>query len=149
MIPRSLSAAISIGALAAVILGVVIEWNNSEGIDLRTDGPAITLTVQQDVYTIGESVLVTLHNSGILGIDFENDTYYGIRITQLDGILVYAPQADTESSSLEVGQSVTFVWDQTKTSGKQVNDGIYRIFSEGASSDGLKVSDSITVNIHR
>lgn len=147
VIPPSLIIAVSIGVVSAGLFGIALELSASDELNIRTDGAAITMVAEYDGYVVGDDILVTLYNSGNLGVDFEDGSYYGIKITQLDGILVFAPQPDDHSSYLGVGQNVQIVWEQQKTDGEQVHSGVYKIRADGISVDGLDVRDSTTVNI--
>lgn len=147
MFPRGLVVAVSVGAAAGILFGIAIELNGNDDIRIRTDGASVTIVTEERTYAQGEGILVTVYNSGTIGIDFEAGTYYGLRITQLDGILVYAPEPGDSASHLGAGQGAEIVWPQTKTNGEQVHAGIYRILAEGTSIDGDAVRDSTTVNI--
>lgn len=147
MIPASLAIAICIGAASALLLGITIELSGDGGALVHTEGPAITLVAESGSHAAGDDILVTLYNSGSVGVDFGGGTYYGIRVTQLDGILVYMPPSDEGSSHLGAGQSAQIVWDQRRAGGEQIHSGIYRILAEGTTVDGSKVADSTTVSI--
>ena len=147
MTQHSLIIAVTIGAAFAALLGVVLEFYYTDEIILRTDGAAITLVLEKNDHNTNNNITVTLHNSGISPVLFETNSFYGLRVTQLDGILVYTPMGDSNSLSLDVGQSVIFVWDKLKANGEHVHNGIYRILAEGLSTEDELLRDTVTVNI--
>lgn len=146
MIPRSLAAAVIIGAAAAGLLGAAVEMYGSGAISSSEDGPALALLTSAREYAAGEGVAITVLNTGITALEFAEGTAYGIRITQLDGIPVYSSAAEG-ASSLDAGGAGEFVWDQGRDGGERVYAGTYVIRSEAASPGGERVGDSVAVEI--
>lgn len=147
MIPRSLALAILAGAGLAGAFGVALEVFNVGEQGYNFEGSAISVSTEHQRYKAGQDIHVTVKNSGILEIEFQENTYYGVRITQLDGIPVYLPEPTNDSMLLEVGQSIFFVWNQSKLDGQQVHNGAYRISAEGIDSEGNNVRGYTSIEI--
>ena len=108
------------------------------------NGPSITVIPDKINYHVGEPVHIRIINSGTVPLSF-SDASYGLKITRLDGILVYSPISAQVISKLEPKEEKTFVWDQTKNDGSKTYQGRYKVVTSTESGDGLK--KSVTINI--
>ena len=76
-----------------------------------------------------------------------SDASYGLKITRLDGILVYSPFSAQVISKLEPKEEKTFLWDQTKSDGGNAYQGRYKIISSTTEDSGAMLKKSVTINL--
>jgi len=70
-----------------------------------------------------------------------------LKITRLDGILVYSPLSAQVISKLEPKEEKTFLWDQTKSDGTKAYQGRYKIISSITENSGVALKKSVTINL--
>ncbi len=125
MIPRGLIIAISVGIIGGIIFGLIF-------IDFKK----------------GEIIKIRIINSGTTPITF-SDASFGLRITGLDGRVLYSPISAQVISVLELKEERIFEWDQIKNDGDFILEGTYKIISSGLDQDGKTIKKSITINIFK
>ncbi len=134
-----------IGIAAGAILGIfLVIQNDGEQLEF-VDGSSISLVTEKLDFDQGEVISIKIVNSGTVPLSF-SDASYGLKITGLDGRILYSPIAAQVISVLEPKEEVTIIWDQIKNDGDPANGGTYKITS---SNEDQKVKKSITINIHK
>jgi hypothetical protein len=145
MFPRGLILATIIGITAGAILGVfLVTQKNAEQLEFVV-GSSISIVTEKLDFELGEIIPIKIINSGTEKLIF-SDASYGLKITGLDGRLLYSPIAAQVISILEPKEEVTIIWDQIKNDGDAANAGTYKISS---TDEEQKVKKSITINIHK
>ncbi len=148
MLPRSLVIAILIGVLAGGIFGAFFvnlkDYNHLEFVE----GPSLSITTLKTDYKLGEEIEIKIINSGTEELTF-SDASYGLKITGLDGRVLYSPISAQVISKLEPKQEMTFVWDQIKSDGDPLHGGTYKITSRAIDALEKTVKKSITINIYK
>ncbi len=146
MIPKGAAIFFIVGLVAAGTLGIYLSQVASQVPTLvYENGPSLTIIPDKINYHIGELVHVRIINSGTSPLTF-SDSSYGLKITRLDGIIVYSPISAQVISTLEPKEEKNFVWDQTKNDGSKTYQGRYKIVSN-ASESGNMLKKSVTINI--
>ncbi len=144
MVPKGLIISIVVGVLAGVILGVFLVSSNNDQVKF-VDGASLAITTSKTDYEKGEKIEYTIINSGSEMLSFP-DSSFGLKITALDGTVIYRPNGTGTITALEPGQEQKHVWDQIKNDGKPALQGTYKISSE-TFFDGKKIKKSTTINI--
>jgi len=148
MLPRSLVIAILIGVLAGGIFGAffvnIKDFNHLEFVE----GPSLSIITLKTDYKLGEEIEIKIINSGTEELTF-SDASYGLKITGLDGRVIYSPISAQVISKLEPKQEITFVWDQIKSDGDPLQGGTYKITSRAIDALEKTVKKSITINIYK
>ncbi len=148
MLPRSLVIAILIGVLAGGIFGAFFvnlkDFNHLEFVE----GPSLSIITLKTDYKLGEEIEIKIINSGTQVLTF-SDASYGLKITGLDGRVLYSPISAQVISKLEPKQEITFVWDQIKSDGDPLQGGTYKITSRAIDALEKTVKKSITINIYK
>ena len=132
--------------IAGLVFGVYL-------IDVRinsqlvfVEGPSVSIVTEKSDFKKGETINIRIVNSGTTLLTFSDDSY-GLRITGLSGILMYAPTASQLMLSLEPGDEISFSWDQIKNDGDVALEGLYKISVKGMDELENNVENSITVAI--
>lgn len=145
MFPRGLILATIIGITAGAILGVfLVTQKSAEQLEF-VEGTSISIVTEKLDFDVGEEISIKIVNSGTKSLSF-SDASYGLKITGLDGRVLYTPIAAQVISVLEPKQEVTIKWDQIKNDGDAANAGTYKITS---ADEDQKVKKSITIHIHK
>jgi len=145
LIPKGAAIFFIVGLVAAGALGLYLSQLASQIPTLvYENGSSLTVIPDKINYHIGEPVHIRIINSGTVPLSF-SDMSYGLKITRLDGILVYSPISAQVISKLEPKEEKTFGWDQTKNDGSKTYQGRYKIVSSTDSGTGLE--KSVTINI--
>ena len=145
MVPRGLVVAISAGVVAAGALGLLF-LTLFDGRDLTfVEGPSVSLLTDMQRYEAGEPVEIRIVNSGTIQL-LSGDGSSGMRIRALDTTLIYSAPG-LGADLLEPGQEVLLSWNQTRNSGAQALQGVYKIDVVLESADGILVSDSVAIEI--
>ena len=161
MIPRGLAVAVCIGVAAGAAAGIALHGKGAPmpGASLSyVEGASLSVAVERPDYRAGEPVRIRVVNTGTAPLEFA-DGSYGLRVTQLDGIEVYAPRpggdvvaaaaaaaaalpaaasppqgpaAAAAPAVLAPREEAILVWNQTKSDGAAVLHGTYRISSAAA-----------------
>ncbi len=135
-----------VGLIAAGLLGYYLsQVANQVPTLVYVNGPSLTVIPDKINYHIGEQVHIRIINSGTVPLKF-SDSSYGLKITRLDGIIVYSPTSAQIISKLEPKEEKAFVWDQTKSDGGKAYQGRYKIVSSTLESDNF-VTKSVTINL--
>ncbi|MFB5617265.1 MAG: hypothetical protein ACE5Q4_01210 [Nitrosopumilus sp.] len=146
MLAKSLVIFIGIGVIAGLGFGVyLIDVKNTSQL-VFVDGPSVSVVTEKSDFKIGEEIKIRIVNSGTVPLTF-SDSSYGLRITGLSGILIYAPVSAQVISHLEPGDEIEFSWDQIKNDGDTALEGLYKISAKGVDAQENTVKKSTTVTI--
>jgi len=132
--------------IAGLIFGVYLIDVKSGSQLVFVEGSSVSIVTEKSDFKKNEVINIRIINSGTFPLIFF-DTSYGLRITGLSGILMYAPTAAPVISSLEPGDEISFSWDQIKNDGDAVLEGLYKISVKGMDDLENNVENSITVTI--
>jgi uncharacterized membrane protein len=147
LIPKGAAMFFVVGLVAAGLLGTyLLQVANQIPILVYENGPSLTIIPEKINYRSGESIHIRIINSGTVPLTF-TDSSYGLKITQLDGTVIYSPISAQIVSKLDPKEEKNFVWDQTKADGSKTYQGRYKIISNASSDDGNILQRSITINI--
>jgi len=148
LIPRGLIIAISAGIIGSVIFGLIfIDFKNPNELNF-VQGSSLTILTEKTDFKKGEIIKIRIINSGTTPITF-SDASFGLRITGLDGRVLYSPISAQVISVLEPKAERIFEWDQIKNDGDFILEGTYKITSSGLDEDGKTIKKSITINIFK
>lgn len=147
MFPRGLIIAVVIGIAAGALIGVFLETQKNGDQLIFVEGSSLSLVTDKNDFNQAEQIKIKIINSGTSLLTF-NDSSYGLKITGLDGRVLYTPISLPVISILEPNQEKIFLWNQTKNDGDLANAGTYKITSSGTS-DEQTVKKSIIINIHK
>jgi hypothetical protein len=147
MLPRGLIIAVVVGIIAGAIIGVLLVTQKNGEQLLFVQGPSISIVTDKTDFEQGEKIKIKIINSGTTSLSF-SDASYGLKVTGLDGRILFSPISAQVISTLEPKEEISFIWDQIKNDGDQAAAGTYKIISD-ALIDEKKVKKSITINIHK
>jgi len=148
LIPRGLILATSVGVLAGAILGIIfVDFKNPNELNFL-QGSSLSILTEKTDFKKGETITIRIINSGSVPLTF-SDASYGLKISGLDGTLLYSPVAAQVISVLEPKEEKSFEWDQIKNDGDSVLEGTYKISSRGMDNLEKTIKKSITINIHK
>ena len=148
MIPRGLILATCVGVMAGVILGVIfVDFKNPNELNFL-QGPSLSILTEKTDFKKGEIITIRIINSGSVPLTF-SDASYGLKISGLDGTLLYSPISAQVISVLEPKEEKSFEWDQIKNDGDSVLEGTYKISSRGMDNLEKTIKKSITINIYK
>jgi hypothetical protein len=145
------------GAIICIILGVIgsglvggffLEIANHPPTLVYVLGPSLSVITEKTNFHLGEPIPIKIVNSGTVPLTF-SDASYGLKIKQLDGIVLYSPISAQVMSVLKPEEEKVFVWNQTKLDGSKIIEGRYNIVSNTDSSSGNILKKSITINIFK
>jgi len=146
LIPKGAAIFFLVGLISAGLLGIYLsQIANQIPTLVYENGPSLTIIPDKINYHLGESVHIKIINSGTLPLKFTDSTY-GLKITRLDGAIVFSPISQI-ISTLEPKEEKKFVWDQTKTDGSKIYPGRYKIVSSTSLDTGNILKNSVTINI--
>jgi len=147
VIPKGAAIFFIVGVVSAGFLGYYLsQIANQVPTLVYENGPSLTIIPDKINYHIGEPVHIRIINSGTLPLTF-SDTSYGLKITRLDGILVYSPLSLQVISTLEPKEEKIFVWNQTKSDGGKAYQGRYKIVSSTIEGAEPSLQKSVTINL--
>jgi len=146
LLAKSLVLFIGIGVIAGFSFGVYLIDVKSNSQLVFFEGSSISVVTEKSDFKKGEEINIRIVNSGTTSLTF-SDTSYGLRITGLSGILMYAPFTAQVISNLEPGDEIEFSWDQTKNDGDTALEGLYKISAKGVDEQENNVEKSTTVTI--
>ena len=147
MFPRGLILAVVLGIAAGVIVGVfLVTQKNGEQLEY-VQGPSISIVTDKIDFKQGEQITIKIVNSGTSALTFSNASY-GLKITGLDGRVLFTPVSAQVISTLEPKEEFSFVWDQIKNDGDQAYAGTYKIISIALEGDKT-IKKSIIINIYK
>ena len=100
------------GVIAGLVFGIyLIDVKNTNQL-VFVEGPSISIVTEKFDFKKGEEIKISIINSGTVPLTFP-DSSYGLRITGLSGMLMYAPkifqELDFQSRSLGPKEKVEFV----------------------------------------
>ena len=148
MIPRGLILATSVGIFAGAILGVIfVDSKNPNELNFQ-QGPSLSILTEKTDFKKGETITIRIINSGSVPLTF-SDASYGLKISGLDGTLLYSPVAAQVISVLEPKEEKSFEWDQIKNDGDSMLEGTYKISSSAMDNLEKTIKKSITINIYK
>ncbi len=140
--------ATSVGVLAGAILGVIfVDFKNPNELNFL-QGSSLSILTEKTDFKKGETITIRIINSGSVPLTF-SDASYGLKISGLDGTLLYSPVSAQVISVLEPKEEKSFEWDQIKNDGDSVLEGTYKISSRGMDNLEKTIKKSITINIHK
>ncbi len=147
MIPKGAAIFFIVGLVSAGFLGYYLsQIANQVPTLVYENGPSLTIIPDKINYHLGEPVHIRMINSGTTPLTF-SDASFGLKITRLDGILVYSPLSPQVLSKLEPKEEKTFIWDQTKSDGGKAYQGRYKIVSSTIEDAGTSLEKFVTINI--
>ena len=147
MIPKGAIICIVLGVIGSGLVGIFFsEIANQPPTLVYVLGPSLSLITEKTNFRLGEPIHIRIVNSGTVPLTF-SDASYGLKIKQLDGIVLYTPVSAQVISALQPKEEKMFVWNQTKLDGSKVIEGRYKIVSNTDSSSGNVLEKSITINI--
>ena len=146
MLAKSLVLFIGIGVIAGFSFGVYLIDVKGNSQLVFVEGSSISVVTEKSDFKKGEEIIIRIVNSGTTSLTF-SDASYGLRITGLSGILIYAPSTAQVISNLEPGDEIKFSWDQTKNDGDTALEGLYKISAKGVDEKENNVEKSTTVTI--
>jgi len=148
LIPRGLILATSVGIVAGAILGVIfVDSKNPNELNFQ-QGPSLSILTEKTDFKKGETITIRIINSGSVPLTF-SDVSYGLKISGLDGTLLYSPVAAQVISVLEPKEEKSFEWDQIKNDGDSMLEGTYKISSSAMDNLEKTIKKSITINIYK
>jgi len=140
--------ATSVGVLAGAILGIIfVDFKNPNELNFL-QGSSLSILTEKTDFKKGETITIRIINSGSVPLTF-SDASYGLKISGLDGTLLYSPVSAQVISVLEPKEEKSFEWDQIKNDGDSVLEGTYKISSRGMDNLEKTIKKSITINIHK
>jgi hypothetical protein len=132
--------------IVGLVFGVyLIDVKNNSQL-VFVEGSSVSIVTEKSDFKKGDEINIRIVNSGTTSLIFSDDSY-GLRITGLSGILMYAPTAAQVMLSLEPGDEISFSWDQIKNDGDVALEGLYKISVKGTDELENNVKNSITVAI--
>jgi len=140
--------AICVGVVAGALLGVIfVDFKNPNELNFL-QGPSLSILTENTDFEKGEIITIRIINSGSVPLTF-SDASYGLKISGLDGTLLYYPISVQVISVLEPKEEKSFEWDQIKNDGDPVLQGTYKISSRAMDNLEKTIKKSITINIHK
>ncbi|MDH5463088.1 MAG: hypothetical protein OEW49_02135 [Nitrosopumilus sp.] len=146
MLSKSLVIFIGVGMIAGFAFGIYLIDVKSTSQLTFVEGSSISIVTEKSDFKKGEEIKIRIVNSGTVPLIFP-DTSYGLRITGLSGILMYAPVSSQTISNLEPGDEVEFLWNQIKNDGDAALEGLYKISAKGIDEKQNAVEKSTTIAI--
>ncbi|MCH9657942.1 hypothetical protein K0U27_04460 [archaeon] len=146
MLAKSLVLFIGIGVIAGLVFGVYLIDVKSNSQLVFVEGSSVSIVTEKSDFKKNEEIKIRIVNSGTTSLTF-SDASYGLRITGLSGMLMYAPTSNSVMSSLEPGDEINFSWDQVKNDGDVALEGLYKISVKGMDESENTVENFITVAI--
>ena len=137
-----------VGIVAGAILGVIfVDSKNPNELNFQ-QGPSLSILTEKTDFKKGETITIRIINSGSVPLTF-SDASYGLKISGLDGTLLYSPISAQVISVLEPKEEKSFEWDQIKNDGDPMLEGTYKISSRAMDNLEKTIKKSITINIHK
>lgn len=147
MIPKGAIICIILGVIGSGLVGIFFsEIANQPPTLAYVIGPSLSIITEKTNFHLGEPISIKIVNSGTIPLTF-SDASYGLKIKQLDGIVLYSPIAAQVISVLKPEEEKMFVWNQTKSDGSKIIEGRYTIVSSTDTSSNNVLKKSITINI--
>ena len=137
-----------VGVIAGAILGVIfVDFKNPNELNFQ-QGPSLSILTEKTDFKKGETITIRIINSGSVPLTF-SDASYGLKISGLDGTILYSPISAQVISVLEPKEEKSFEWDQIKNDGDSMLEGTYKISSSAMDNLEKTIKKSITINIYK
>jgi hypothetical protein len=133
------------GGLVGIFFAEIV--NQSPAL-VYVQGPSLSVITEKTNFRLGELIDIRIVNSGTIPLTF-SDSSYGLKIKQLDGIVLYTPISAQVMSVLQPKEEKAFVWNQTKSDGGKIIEGRYKVGSNTDSDSGNVLEKSVTINIFK
>jgi len=147
LIPKGAIICIVLGVIGSGLVGIFFsEIANQPPTLVYVLGPSLSVITEKTNFHLGEPIRIKIVNSGTVPLTF-SDASYGLKIKQLDGIVLYSPISTQVISVLKPEEEKVLVWNQTKLDGSKIIEGRYNVVSSTDSSSGNVLKKSITINI--
>jgi len=147
LIPKGAIICIVLGVIGSGLVGIFFsEIANQPPTLVYVLGPSLSVITEKTNFHLGEPIRIKIVNSGTVPLTF-SDASYGLRIKQLDGIILYSPISTQVISVLKPEEEKVLVWNQTKLDGTKIIEGRYNVVSNTDPSSGNVLKKSITINI--
>ncbi|MBI3640571.1 MAG: hypothetical protein HY223_09720 [Thaumarchaeota archaeon] len=147
MIPKGAIICIVLGVIGSGLVGIFFsEIANQPPTLVYVLGPSLSVITEKTNFHLGEPIRIKIVNSGTVPLTF-SDASYGLKIKQLDGIVLYSPISAQTISVLKPEEEKVLVWNQTKLDGSKIIEGRYNVVSSTDSLSGNVLKKSITINI--
>ena len=147
MIPKGAIICIVLGVIGSGLVGIFFsEIANQPPTLVYVLGPSLSVITEKTNFHLGEPIRIKIVNSGTVPLTF-SDASYGLKIKQLDGIVLYSPISTQVISVLKPEEEKVLVWNQTKLDGTKIIEGRYNVVSNTDPSSGNVLKKSITINI--
>jgi hypothetical protein len=147
LIPKGAIICIVLGVIGSGLVGIFLsEIANQPPTLVYVIGPSLSVTTEKTNFHLGEPIHIKIVNSGTVPLTF-SDASYGLKIKQLDGIVLYSPISAQVISVLKPEEEKAFVWNQTKSDGSKIIEGRYNVVSSTDPSSDNVLKKSITINI--
>ena len=147
MIPKGAIICIILGIIGSGFVGIFFsEIANQPPTLVYVIGPSLSIITEKTNFHLGEPIHIKIVNSGTIPLTF-SDASYGLKVKQLDGIVLYSPISSQVVSVLKPEEEKVFVWNQTKSDGNKIIEGRYNIVSSTDPSSSNMLKKSITINI--
>ncbi len=138
LLAKSLVLFIGVGLIAGLVYGAyLLDVKNTNQL-VFVEGPSISIVTEKSDFKKGEEIKIRIINSGTTPLIF-SDSSYGLRITGLNGILMYSPVTAKVITQKEPGDEIEFSWDQIKNDGDLALEGLYKISVNGVDKQGNQV----------
>jgi hypothetical protein len=148
LLSKSLVIFIGVGIIAGFTFGIYLIDVKSTSQLVFVEGSSISVVTEKSDFKKGEDIKIRIVNSGTTSLFFP-DASFGLRITGLSGILMYAPISAQVISHLEPGDEIDFSWDQTRNDGDIALEGLYKISAKGVDEQKNNVEKSIIITISK
>lgn len=148
MIPKGAIICIVLGVVGSCLVGIFFaEIANQPPTLVYEQGPSLSVLTEKTNFRLGDLIKIRIVNSGTVPLTF-SDSSYGLKIKQLDGIVLYTPVSAQIISVLQPKEEKMFVWNQEKSDGSKIIEGRYKIVSI-TDSTSIMLEKSITINIFK
>jgi hypothetical protein len=139
-----------VGVIAGLVFGVyLLEVKNINQL-VFVEGPSLSIVTEKFDFKKGEEIKISIINSGTVPLTF-SDSSYGLQITGLSGMLMYAPKdfqnTNSQTYFLMPKEEIEFKWNQIKNDGDPILEGVYKIHSKGLDQEKNKIEKSATLTI--
>lgn len=149
MIPKGAIICIVLGVIGGGLVGIFFaEIANQPPTLVYVQGPSLSVLTEKTNFRLGDIINIRIVNSGTVPLTF-SDSSYGLKIKQLDGIVLYTPVSAKVISVLQPKEEKMFVWNQEKSDGSKIIEGRYKIVSNTDSTSSNVLEKSITINIFK
>ncbi len=131
----------AVGATSGLAVGLLLLSTDDGDLDYKS-GLSVGVITDKKEYVRGETVHVSIVNTGTVTLP---GGPWDLEVTGLSGMRMYHTTHEGISDVLVTGDSVSVVWNQTKTDGQTILDGLYRISVQGPSEAHIRDSTIITI----